>query len=80
MAAYGSKGSEGYHKQQRDGGHWTMETDKESGKVSKTFISTPAEQAQYCKRNGLVNPKEIPGNLAINADGRSYQTVNKCEI
>ena len=79
MAAYGSKSSEGYHQQQQAGGHWAFEKTPE-GKATKTFIDTPQAQSEYCKRNGLIDPKNVPGNLSVNADGRSYNTVNKCEI
>ena len=79
IAAYGDPRSEGFHKQNRDGGHWTLETD-DKGKVSKTFIATPQDQANYCKRNHLVNPKDLPSNLSVAKDGKSYETVNRSEI
>ncbi len=79
IAEYGDRRSENFYQQQKAGGHWTMETD-ETGKVSKTFISTPKEQADYCRRNGLVDPKNIPSNLKVAANGTSYETVNRSEI
>ncbi len=80
MASYGSKNVEGFAKQEKDGGHWTLETDKESGKVSRTFIGSHADQKNYCRRNGLMNPSDLPSNLTVAKDGRSYETANKCEI
>lgn len=79
MAAYGSKNLEGFRSQEKAGGHWAMEK-SEDGKVSRTFIGSPQAQTDFCRRNKLVDPKNIPSNLAVNADGRSYQTVNKSEI
>jgi hypothetical protein len=79
IAEYGDKRSEGYYQQQKAGGHWTMETD-ETGKVSKTFISTQQQNRDYCRRNGLINPNDIPSNLSIAKDGKSYETVNRSEI
>lgn len=80
MGAYADPKSENYHQQQKAGGHWTMETDKESGKVSKTFIDSPQKQTEYCRRNGLVDPKNVASNLKVAADGKSYETVNRSEI
>ena len=80
IAAYGDPKSEGFHKQQKTGGHMAMETDPRTGNVIKTFISNPQEQASYCKRNGLVDPKNLPSNLSIAADGKSYETANRSEI
>lgn len=80
IAAYGDRKSEGFHRQQRDGGHIALETDKDTGAVRKCFIDTPQAQSEYCKRNGLVDPKNIPSNLSIAKDGKSYETVNRSEI
>ena len=80
IAEYGDKRSENFHKQQRDGGHVSLETDKDSGAVRKVFIDTPQAQREYCKRNNLLNPKDLPSNLSIAKDGKSYETVNRSEI
>lgn len=79
MAAYGSRNLEGFRSQEKAGGHWAMEK-RDDGTVSRCLIDSPQAQTEYCRRNKLVDPKNIPGNLAVNADGRSYQTVNKSEI
>lgn len=80
IAAYGNPKSENFHQQQRDGGHIAMETDKESGKLRQVFIDTPQAQSDYCKRNGLIDPKNLPSNLSVAKDGKSYETVNRSEI
>ncbi len=80
IAAYGDPKSEGFYKQQKAGWHWTLEADKETGKVSKVFIETPKQQADYCKRNGLLNPKDLPNNLTVAKDGKSYEAANISEI
>jgi hypothetical protein len=79
IASYGDQKSENFHKQQRDGGHWTMETD-ETGKVSKTFISTQQQNRDYCRRNGLINPNDIPSNISIAKDGKSFEKNNISEV
>lgn len=80
IAAYGDPKSENFHKQQKAGGHMAMETDKDTGAVRKVFIETPQQNREFCRRNGLVNPNDLPSNLSIAADGKSYETVNRSEI
>ena len=80
IAAYSDRNVEGYHKQQKDGGFWTMEHDKETGKVSRCFIDSPQKNSEYCKRNGLLDPKSLPSNLKVAADGQSYEKTNVSEI
>lgn len=80
MAAYGDPKREHFAQDSKTGGHIALEKHPETGVVSKTLIDTPQRQTEYCRRNGLIDPKNLPGNLSINADGRSYATVNKCEI
>ena len=80
LGSYADPKSEGFHKQQKAGGHWAMEKHPETGAVSKTFLATPQDQASYCKRNGLIDPKNLPTNLSISKDGRSYEKTNVSEI
>ena len=80
LAAYGDPKSENFYQQQKAGGHWTLETDKETGKVSKTFIDTPQKQTDYCRRNNLQDPKDLPSNLSIAADGKSFEKANISEL
>jgi len=79
MAAYGDRSKEGFTKQDKAGGHWALEK-TDDGTVHKTFIDTPQANREYCKRNHLMNPADLPSNLSIAKDGRSYETANKCEI
>lgn len=84
LASYGDKSKETYHKDARAGGHWSLESKSdravEAGKPIKVFLETPQQQAEYCKREGLVNPKELPNNLTIAKDGKSYEKNNISEI
>lgn len=80
MGDYADPKSENYYQQKQAGGHWTMEAHPDTGVVSKTFIDSPKSQDLYCKRNGLLNPKDLPSNLKVAANGTSYETVNKSEI
>lgn len=79
MAAYGDRSKEGYKNQQQAGGHFAMEKD-ENGNVSRVLIDSHKAQADYCKRNNLINPNSMPSNISVSKDGRSYETTNKCEI
>lgn len=79
MCDYGDRSKEGYKKQQQAGGHFAMEKD-EKGNVSRVLIDSHKAQADYCKRNSLINPNSMPGNLQVSKDGRSYETTNKCEV
>lgn len=80
LGDYGDKRSENYYQQKQAGGHVALETDKDSGAVRKVWLDTPQAQASYCKRNGLIDPKNLPSNLSVAADGKSYETVNRSEI
>lgn len=80
LAAYGDPKSENFYQQQQAGGHVSLETDKDTGAVRKVFIDTPQKQTEYCRRNGLLDPKNLPSNMSISADGRSFEKANISEI
>jgi putative FmdB family regulatory protein len=42
------------------------------GSPQAEYITTPQQQARYCREEGLVNPKELPSNARIGADGKSW--------
>ncbi len=45
-------------------GHYVYETD-DSGKTVSTYITTRKEQLEYCKRAGVLDPAEIPGDYGL---------------
>lgn len=45
-------------------GHWVWERDA-AGKPHPTLIRTFDDQRDYCKRNGLINPKEMPAHAEL---------------
>lgn len=84
ISDYGSKNLETYQKDQKAGGHWTYERNsdaaKEAGRPLPVFIQTVADQKSYCRREGLIPPTELPNNLSVASDGKSYETANISEI
>jgi hypothetical protein len=54
---------------------------QEKGVPIRRRIETPAQQAEYCRREGLVNPRDLPSTgMNIAADGMSYETANISEV
>lgn len=76
---YNDKRLEGGHK--KSGAHWVYERNTPDGKPKPRLIRTFAEQADYCRREGLVNPREA-GPAEISSDGRTVTSVGLpgCEI
>ncbi len=67
-ARYLDSSAEGAHK--RDGGHWAYEKDA-AGKTKACYIETFDQQRDFCKRNKLANPKEMPHSYPVAEDGRT---------
>ncbi len=84
LNAYADPGKETFKKDQKNGGHWTFEKQSdralEAGKPLPVLIETPQQQAAYCRREGLVNPRDLPPNLSVSKDGTSYETANLSEV
>lgn len=84
LVAYGDATKENYSRDNTNGGFWVNERDsdraREAGHPVSTFISTPQEQAAYCKREGLMNPRDLPSNLSVTKDGAGWETANRSEI
>ena len=84
LVAYQDVKGETTKKDMANGGHFVFERDsdeaKEKGHPVRRFISTPQDQAEYCRREGLMNPKDLPSNLSIAKDGMNYETVNRSEV
>ena len=54
-------------------GHWAWEKATDHSPAKPVFIETFQQQKEFCKRNGLVNPKEV-GRLEAGSDGKSLST------
>lgn len=84
LSDYGNKSKETYGKDQRNGGHWVFETKSdesiEKGKPIPRFLQTVSDQRDYCRRQGLMMPSDIPNNLTVDSSGRKYETANRSEI
>lgn len=84
LSAYGDPRKETFAKDDKAGGHWTFEKNSaaaiEAGKPLPVFIDTPQAQREYCKREGLMNPKDLPSNLTVDSSGKGYETSNRSEI
>lgn len=80
MGDYADPKSENYYQQKQAGGHTALEVHPDTGEVSKVWIDSPQKNSDYCRRNGLIDPKNIASNLQVAANGTSYETVNKSEI
>lgn len=84
LNSYADPTRETYAKDQKAGGHWVMERKSqqalETGKPTSVFIDSVQKQNEYCRREGLVRPSDLPPNLSIAADGASWETTNKSEV
>jgi hypothetical protein len=72
-ARYNDKSSEKPHEE----GHWAYRkrsTRNADGSPERVRISTWQQQKEYCKAEGLVNPKELPSNVSMGADGKSMKS------
>lgn len=63
---YNDPKSENYDQE----GHWAYrKKGTKSGKPEPVFIETFQQQAEFCRAEGLVNPKDT-GPVSVGADGR----------
>lgn len=62
--------SEGY----REGGHWAVDKSGVDGNPRHVYIETFQQQKEFCKRNGLVNPKDI-GPMDAASDGKKSSST-----
>ena len=69
-ARYNDRKLENAHKD----GHTVYERDPITRKVTPLHITTFQQQADYCKRNGLLNPKEIGKNYEVESDGKTIKS------
>ncbi len=84
ISDYGDKRGETYRKDIQAGGHWTFEKNSDAaqsaGRPLPVLIRTQQDQNDYCRREKLINPKDLPSNLSVAADGASYEKANLSEI
>lgn len=84
LSSYGDRSKETFAKDDKAGGHWTFEKSSaeavEKGRPIPVFLDSPQKQREYCKREGLVNPKDLPSNLTVAANGTSYEKNNVSEV
>jgi len=84
ISEYGNKNAETYQKDLKNGGHWTFEKNSDAaqlaGKPLPVFIRNEKDNADYCRREKLINPKDLPSNLKVSAGGDSYETANRSEV
>lgn len=84
LVDYNDPSKENAQRDFKNGGFWVNERDsdqaKAAGRPIQTFIRTVKDQEDYCKREGLINPRDIPGNLSVTKDGAGWETANKAEI
>lgn len=76
LSDYGDKRKETYWADQKAGGHWVARKRSGGGtdeKPIREFISTPQEQASYCREEGLFNPSEL-GPMEIDKSGQSFSS------
>jgi hypothetical protein len=66
-ARYNDKNVENPHQE----GHWQWRKKSSvSGKPEPVFISDWQTQKEFCKAEGLANPREMPRNMEIASDGK----------
>lgn len=65
---YGSKYNDKTKEFAHQDGHWVTEKKTVDGKPRPRFLETFQDQAQYCKQEGLVNPKDLPTNAESTGD------------
>jgi len=84
LVAYADKNRETYRKDLRAGGHVIFEKNSDAaqaaGRPLKRVIRTVQDQRDYCKAEGVMMPSDMPSNLSVAADGKSYETNNISEI
>jgi hypothetical protein len=61
---YGDPTKEGYG---RDG-HWVTQLRTPDGVPRQKFITTFQEQAEHCRQEGLVNPRELSSHMEATGD------------
>lgn len=70
---YNDQRLEGAHRE----GHWATALRTVDGKPKPEFIETFQQQKEFCRREGLVNPRDLPTNAEATSDkklsGRGFK-------
>lgn len=64
-------------------GHWAWERNTPDKKPRARFISSWQEQRDFCKSEGLINPRECGNNIQPRDDGKGLQNsvgMPGCEV
>lgn len=69
-AKYNDREKDGAH---RDG-HWGFDKGPDGKTTTPCRIETWQDQKDYCKRNGLMNPKDMGRNYNVAKDGRTVES------
>ncbi len=84
LSAYADPSKETFRKDEKAGGHWAFEKTSDqaqaAGRPLPVFLRTQQDQNEYCKREKLINPRDLPSNLSVAADGHSYEKANLSEV
>lgn len=63
-ARYNDRNLEGAHSE----GHWATRLRTVSGEPEPVWIDSWQAQREFCKSEGLVNPKDLPSNAEASSD------------
>lgn len=84
ISSYGDSSKENYRRDNANGGHWVMESRSdealEKGGPIRRFIGSVQDQRNYCKREKLLMPSDVPNNMSISSDGRAWESHNRSEV
>jgi hypothetical protein len=68
---YNDKNADGYHQE----GHWAYRVRSSmSGEPEPVWIDTFQKQKEFCKQEGLVNPKDLPTHADVSDDGKRLRS------
>lgn len=65
-ARYNDKSIENSHQE----GHWAWRKRTPDGKPQSVFIDSFSKQREFCKAEGLANPKDLPNYMPVSEDGK----------
>jgi predicted nucleic acid-binding Zn ribbon protein len=72
-ARYNDKASDRPHEE----GHYAYKVRSSrnvDGTPERVFIDSWQKQREFCKAEGLVNPKELPSHVEMSADGKTMKS------
>ena len=71
VTKYNDRSLEGGYKE----GHWAWRVrSSRSGHPEPVWIDTFQKQAEFCKEEKLINPKELPTNAQVSSDGMKLES------